>query len=184
MASVKRFARLFLVPVLLTCFWCGCKKEEEVGTEYFEFKLDGKQYKVQVDDEVFSQYLSFGDTQYIIGSGTGPKNKFARRKFVNVSLIVKCFGPELNPGSYSHHSEELEEVLFGLGVGLVTQSSYKAYGNNGEQPFSIRIIKAGQNGDYIEGTFEFSNLNMYNRNEEFVSGGHNITDGKFRAKIE
>lgn len=182
---------LTLATIVLTN---GCKKTEDMnpaiansGTttgNYIEFKIDGVQYRM---DESFTNTSDFVigaarhnqlDSLYWLSVvfGHSTSDEGATFEIYDSSSITKS--------AYTIHPYNPAVSTFLEGVFTYIMPTGNQYITTGDVTGTVNFTKIDTVlGQPAEGTFSFNNLELWDEDQDVLSTGHTLTDGKFKTVI-
>ena len=171
------FASLVLAGLLFACKKDGITPE----TSFIEFTIDGTEYRINSTNSTLEgshsgQYQTFPGPQHIL---TMVFQSATNDKVANVTLLlnrpdsleVKNY-PNLSVGGGTQFAAALPDLtIYGLA----------ALDGAG----SIELSKvATASGEAFEGTFQFTNLEYKDDQQQTISTGHTLTEGSFRVFLD
>lgn len=144
---------------------------------FFEFTLDGVSYSS--NDCISSTIVYPVGMDDLIVFGANLTNNEIGVWLAGFSILVHA--NETLPFQLQYPLESSSDGVNDFNLIFDTNSIF-ATGDNTEGSFTITEL--AQSDGWIEGDFEFTDMDEQNKNTEVISTGHTITNGHFRLKVD
>lgn len=188
-----RFKTVFTITIILftvlLIISTGCKKEEiDPGYDFIEFAIDEEENVFRLEANPGGSNISSGNYLAIPEIPVYQFNFDFTAKDNNQNkqamLIIKSNNPFLTgpyplAGNTQHGMLYFPSFIFSPNV----QNEYSLSDVSGGN-ISLTRMGGTERGSKIEGTFNFSRVQLKDNNNNIISSEHTVTQGRFRITLE
>lgn len=174
----KHFFLLLLSVSLLLFVACNDEKVDPDGP-FIEFTIDGTQYRINsTPDAIAGSHSAIYATALPLRLLTNVFLSTTNDKVSGVTFGMRVNGP--------FRIQAYDSVTVASGVQFVAtlpdKNTFVLDPLNGIGSIELTAVDSVSGGVFT-GTFQFSNLTLQNENQQKISTGHTLTEGRFRITL-